>query len=132
MARNAALKKVIAEAARLADEDLAELARWLADEQAARAAGGANHQRRGGAVGKERRSGVTYRHEMVTCGKPGCHCMTGGALHGPYWYSYKHEGGRMKKVYIGKNAPPELDEVGGGLRANRDNLSAGQTNDRSG
>ncbi len=49
------------------------------------------------------RSGkVTYRLQPVRCGKRGCtRCP-----HGPYWYAYWREEGRMKSRYIGKE-PPE-------------------------
>src|SRR3990170_1171795 len=37
---------------------------------------------------EERRVGrVTYRSELVRCGKPTCKC-TRGERHGPYWYAY--------------------------------------------
>lgn len=108
--RKPTLAGVIADAALLSDGDLANLASWLQREREARA------QQPGAAgshVVREERGGKrTYRLELVTCGNEGCHCMTGGALHGPYWYWYKKEGGRVKKGYIGKNTPAELaDEV---------------------
>ena len=37
----------------------------------------------------------------VKCGKPGCKCAT-GALHGPYWYEFWREGGKVRKRYHGK------------------------------
>ena len=41
---------------------------------------------------------VTYRQEHVRCGKRGCtRCP-----HGPYWYAYWREEGRMRSRYIGK------------------------------
>jgi hypothetical protein len=44
---------------------------------------------------------VSYRLEHVKCGKRGCtRCP-----HGPYWYAYWREDGRMKSRYIGKNLP---------------------------
>jgi len=42
----------------------------------------------------------TYRQEYVKCGKAGCKCAKGQG-HGPYWYRYWKEGGRLKKRYIG-------------------------------
>ncbi len=44
---------------------------------------------------------VTYRLEPVTCGKPGCRRCP----HGPYWYAYYREGGRLRSRYIGKILP---------------------------
>ena len=44
---------------------------------------------------------VTYRRESVRCGKPGCKKCP----HGPYWYAYYREGGRLKSRYIGRDLP---------------------------
>ncbi|MGZ4103805.1 MAG: hypothetical protein ACXVQY_01800 [Actinomycetota bacterium] len=44
---------------------------------------------------------VTYRLEPVRCGKEGCtRCP-----HGPYWYAYWREDGRLRSRYIGKQLP---------------------------
>jgi hypothetical protein len=44
---------------------------------------------------------VTYRRESVRCGKDGCtRCP-----HGPYWYAYYREDGRLKSRYIGRDLP---------------------------
>lgn len=44
---------------------------------------------------------VTYRLEHVRCGKRGCtRCP-----HGPYWYAYWREDGRLRSRYIGKTLP---------------------------
>ena len=40
---------------------------------------------------------VTYQLRPTLCGKPGC-----GRHHGPYWYAYWSQGGRLRTVYIGK------------------------------
>jgi hypothetical protein len=51
---------------------------------------------------QEQRIGKTvYRQEQIRCGKSGCKCMA-GELHGPYWYSYCREGGKVRSHYIGK------------------------------
>jgi hypothetical protein len=39
--------------------------------------------------------------QYVRCGKPGCKCAR-GELHGPYFYRFWREGGKLKKVYIKK------------------------------
>lgn len=45
---------------------------------------------------------VSYRLEPVNCGKPGCtRCP-----HGPYWYAYWREGGKVKSRYIGRKLTP--------------------------
>jgi hypothetical protein len=49
---------------------------------------------------------VTFRQEMVRCGKDGCtRCP-----HGPYWYAYWREGGRTRSRYVGKTLPGEADD----------------------
>lgn len=48
---------------------------------------------------------VTYRQEQVRCGRENC----SRCPHGPYWYAYWREEGRLRSRYIGKNLP----EVGG-------------------
>jgi hypothetical protein len=56
-------------------------------------------------VVESRASGkVTYRLEMVKCGKLACRCAS-GLLHGPYWYAYHKHSGRLKSRYVGKELP---------------------------
>ncbi|HWC13451.1 MAG TPA: hypothetical protein VG929_02510 [Actinomycetota bacterium] len=45
--------------------------------------------------------GVTYRLESVRCGKAGCRSCP----HGPYWYAYFREEGRLRSRYIGRELP---------------------------
>ena len=45
---------------------------------------------------------VSYRLESVSCGKPGC----SRCPHGPYWYAYWREGGKLRSQYIGRRLPP--------------------------
>jgi hypothetical protein len=47
------------------------------------------------------RGKVTYRQERVRCGREGCTTCP----HGPYWYAYWREGGRLRSRYIGKERP---------------------------
>jgi hypothetical protein len=56
------------------------------------------------AVQERRAGGLTYRLERVRCGKEKCKCVE-GELHGPYWYSYRTEGGRTRSQYVGKKLP---------------------------
>jgi hypothetical protein len=51
---------------------------------------------------------VTYRLELVKCGKLTCRCAT-GQLHGPYWYAYQRQVGRVKSWYVGKQLPSPGD-----------------------
>jgi hypothetical protein len=44
-----------------------------------------------------------YQREWVRCGKLLCKCAgANGKLHGPYWYMYWREKGRLRSRYIGK------------------------------
>ncbi len=45
---------------------------------------------------------VTYLLKKVFCGKPGCRKCAFGIGHGPYWYSYRKEKGKIISKYIGK------------------------------
>jgi hypothetical protein len=51
------------------------------------------------------RGKVTFRQEAVRCGREGC----GGCPHGPYWYAYWREGGRLRSRYIGKELPASVE-----------------------
>jgi hypothetical protein len=53
-------------------------------------------------------SAVTYRQESVRCGKPGCRTCP----HGPYWYAYYREDGKLRSRYIGKELPEGLPPNG--------------------
>lgn len=44
---------------------------------------------------------VTYRLEGVRCGKAGC----AKCPHGPYWYAYWREEGKVRSRYIGRKLP---------------------------
>ena len=45
----------------------------------------------------ERGHSLTYQRKTVLCGKKGCN-----KLHGPYWYAFWSQGGKVRSVYIGK------------------------------
>jgi hypothetical protein len=63
--------------------------------------------RHGEAPEESRRKGkVTFRQEHVRCGREGC----AGCPHGPYWYAYWREGGRLRSRYLGKH-PPDVPRV---------------------
>jgi hypothetical protein len=49
---------------------------------------------------------MSYRLELVRCGKVNCRC-SGGELHGPYWYAYWTEGRRTRSRYLGKELPEQ-------------------------
>ena len=51
-----------------------------------------------------------FRQEYIRCGKSTCWCASGRkrkgkAGHGPYWYGYYYERGKLKKRYFGKQLP---------------------------
>jgi hypothetical protein len=46
-------------------------------------------------------SGATIREEYVKCGNSYCY----RCKHGPYYYAYWKENGKLKKKYIGKYDP---------------------------
>lgn len=50
----------------------------------------------------------------VKCGKPGCKCSH-GKLHGPYWYEFWREDGKVRKRYHGKRiqSVSRIDDAGG-------------------
>ncbi len=44
-----------------------------------------------------------YQLERVRCGKAGCKCAgKDGELHGPYWYAYWRDNGKLKSRYVSK------------------------------
>jgi hypothetical protein len=46
---------------------------------------------------------VTYRQQEVRCGKPECTKCP----HGPYWYAFWREEGRVRSRYIGRDLPDD-------------------------
>ncbi len=51
---------------------------------------------------------VTYRLESVKCGKAECRRCP----HGPYWYAYYREKGRLRSRYIGRELPASVGQSG--------------------
>ncbi len=49
---------------------------------------------------QQRRGKSVFLLQGVKCGKAGCKCAAGD-LHGPYWYEYWREGGKVRKKYRG-------------------------------
>jgi hypothetical protein len=47
---------------------------------------------------------VTYRLQRVRCGKRGC----ARCPHGPYWYAYWREDGKVRSRYIGRELAPDM------------------------
>ena len=55
------------------------------------------------------------RPQWVRCGRGNCRCAR-GRLHGPYFYRFWREGGRLRKQYV---KPSELDQVRAQCEARR-------------
>ena len=56
---------------------------------------------------------VSYSQQHRRCPRLGCpSCTPPGRGHGPYWYAYWWEGGRMRSRYLGKDAPTQPGLVG--------------------
>lgn len=56
------------------------------------------------------------RFKFIKCGKPLCHCMRGGGLHGPYPHLQWWEKGRIKTKYLNKKIYPKVYEQLGKMR----------------
>ncbi len=57
---------------------------------------------------------ITYSQQYRRCGKPTCpRCAAGGSGHGPYWFAYWREGGRLRSRYLGKQAPVGASALSG-------------------
>jgi hypothetical protein len=83
-----------------------DLAVWLAGGAVTE---GKNGKGQALAVPRRGRAGrpaprMSYRLEGVRCGKANCKCATGD-LHGPYWYAYWTEKGRLRSKYVGRKRP---------------------------
>ncbi|HET8914026.1 MAG TPA: DUF6788 family protein, partial [Ktedonobacteraceae bacterium] len=54
---------------------------------------------------------VTYHQQVSYCGKARCRKCKEGVGHGPYWYAYRNVKGRTVRTYIGKQLPPDLQDL---------------------
>jgi predicted ATPase/DNA-binding SARP family transcriptional activator/Tfp pilus assembly protein PilF len=55
---------------------------------------------------------VTYSQQYRRCRKVGCAlCRNGGKGHGPYWFAYWREDGKVRSRYLGKPTPPGVEET---------------------
>lgn len=48
---------------------------------------------------------VKYYQQVAHCGKKTCGKCRDGIGHGPYWYAYRYENGRIITTYLGKTLP---------------------------
>jgi len=44
---------------------------------------------------------VSYRRQLIRCGKRACSTCP----HGPYWYAFWRQDGRVRSRYVGKELP---------------------------
>lgn len=49
----------------------------------------------------------TVHAQWLRCGRPGCRCAA-GRLHGPYFYRFWRESGRLRKQYVPKDRVAEV------------------------
>ena len=65
----------------------------------------ANRRRRAWSEGRwearVREAAARFAWEYRTCGKRRCHCMHGGARHGPYRYAKRRRGRTVRSLYLG-------------------------------
>ena len=54
---------------------------------------------------------ISYSQQYRRCGKADCSaCRAHGPRHGPYWYAYWWDAGRMRSRYLGKQPPDGIVE----------------------
>lgn len=90
-----AIRKAIAE---LPTEDQRSLLEWLQQLLAIEPEIEVPNRAGREVVDIRRVGAVVYQLEKVRCGKGACKSCP----HGPYWYSYQRDGGRLKSKYVGK------------------------------
>ena len=52
---------------------------------------------------------ISLQRQYVRCGKERCSTCAEGQGHGPYWYAYWRAGPKVRKRYIGKELPRQLE-----------------------
>ena len=50
---------------------------------------------------------LTYAQQVRKCGKPYCGTCNKSGGHGPYWYAYYRQDGKVRCAYIGKTMTTE-------------------------
>jgi hypothetical protein len=55
--------------------------------------------------------GWNIKQEYTKCKKPNCTVCSEGIGHGLYWYAYKRISGKLKRKYLGKDIPGDLDKI---------------------
>lgn len=73
------------------------------------ASASAQSKKRGRPIPTERT--VTYQSQRRRCKKATCHTCRQGEGHGPYWYAYWRENGKLVSAYVGKHLPPLSEQA---------------------
>lgn len=57
---------------------------------------------------------ITYQFQTRKCGKSSCSTCNGDQApgHGPYWYAYWRENGRLLSCYVGREKPEKAGSLG--------------------
>lgn len=96
-----AYEKVLNEVKRLSLADQGALYDWLHDQLYGRQEEAPAVSTSAEVVATERRGKLTLQLQYRSCGKPTCK----NDRHGPYWYGYYRQGGKLKSLYLGKQLP---------------------------
>ncbi|MBW4443836.1 MAG: hypothetical protein KME10_21920 [Plectolyngbya sp. WJT66-NPBG17] len=117
MPRRPSFESLQASLKRLSLEEKQQTLEWLAQQIKTETEAeklvpptGAGDSSRIAIVEQQHYEGKTYQLEKRRCGKEGCVCLDGEVSevgHGPYWYAYWRESGKLKNMYVGKRAPWE-------------------------
>ena len=110
MPRKPSLESLRATLQRLNLQQKQEIYAWLAEAIASEAEAALVIPLRLEAAVTERRryQDKVYQREKRRCNRASCKCMVGEVAdvgHGPYWYAYWKEQGKVKSQYIRKRAP---------------------------
>lgn len=96
----------------LALQDCRDLQRWLTDHIQELESQEEKWEPpvKAGEVARERYGEWCLILQRHICGKPGCKCAGNMAAgHGPYWFGYSRQSGKLKKKYFGKKKPSNLE-----------------------
>jgi hypothetical protein len=112
MPRKPALESLRSTLQRLNLQQKQEIYAWLGEAIASETEASLVIPLRSAAAATEQQhyQGKTYQREKRRCNRTGCRCMAGEVAdvgHGPYWYAYWKEQGKVRSQYVGKQAPWE-------------------------
>ncbi|MBW4422550.1 MAG: hypothetical protein KME13_25615 [Myxacorys californica WJT36-NPBG1] len=100
---------------RLSLEDRQALLDWLSEHvEAERNAALVLEKGSAAVVDRRQYEGKAYHLEKRRCGRQDCTCAEGELAevgHGPYWYAYWRDQGKVKSLYVGKRPPWEEERT---------------------